>query len=156
MASARRRTRVLAAHVAAAAEKEEPAVARTIFGEVSARNCLVDGSILPSEPIVHTAADSLPGSFGVELTAAEIEQFKTEGWLVKRNLIPRAELAPFRDAAWGKLESVVPFLDRRAPESWQDPSDRWEATHNSAGERSVSEDGEFSANSEWRWHHIGH
>ena len=50
----------------------------------------------------------------------------------------------------------MPFLDRRAPESWQEPSDRWEATHNSAGERSVSEDGELSANSEWRWHHIGH
>jgi hypothetical protein len=157
-----RRTRVLAAHLAGAASNEasdarpKAASDTTIAGEVSARNRLRDGTILPFEPIVHGVADSLPGAFGIELTPEEIAQFKEQGWIVKRSLIPKGTLRPWADAAWDKVEGVVPFLDRRDPRTWLDPAKRWEITRNAPGERSQSPDGELSASSEWRWHHVGH
>ena len=55
---------------------------------------------LPFEPVVHTTADSLPGAFGIELTPEEIVQFKEQGWIVKRGLIPKEELTPWVNRSW--------------------------------------------------------
>eukprot|EP01045_Picozoa_sp_COSAG04_P007388 COSAG04_NODE_385_length_15323_cov_3.045586_9_plen_201_part_00 len=149
---ARRRTRVLAAHLAgaAAATAEESPDAND-----TAEKRLQRGKSLPFEPLVHSAEDSLPGAFGIELTPDEIEQFRTQGWIVKRGLIPKEELAPWVETAWNKVESIAP-VSRDDPESWLDPATRWAITQNKNGERSQSADGELSANSEWRWHHVGH
>ena len=55
---------------------------------------------LPFEPVVHTTADSLPGAFGIELTPEEIVQFKEQGWIVKRGLIPKEKLTPWVNRSW--------------------------------------------------------
>ena len=55
---------------------------------------------LPFEPRVHTTADCSPGAFGIELTQEEIEQFKEQGWIVKRGLIPKEELSPWVARSW--------------------------------------------------------
>jgi hypothetical protein len=55
---------------------------------------------LPFEPRVYTAADYLPGALGIELTPEEIEQFKEEGWIMKRGLIPADELTPWVSRSW--------------------------------------------------------
>jgi hypothetical protein len=142
-----RRVRALAAHLTGSAENEKPPAAP------------LRGEGLPFEPLVHAADDSLPGAFGIELTPEEIVQFKEEGWIVKRGLIPKEELTPWVHRSWDKVEGVVPFLDRNNPETWLDPAERptgWVNTQNAPGERSQSADGELSAVSEWRWHHAGH
>ena len=147
---ARTRTRVLVAHLLAGD------TAATVEEKVKVDPRVERGKGLPFEPLVHGVEDSLPGAFGVELTAEEIEQWKTQGWIVKRGLIPKEELQPWVDAAWDKVERVAPFLDRGDPETWLDPAERWETNQLRNGERSQSADGELSATSEWRWHHVGH
>lgn len=53
------------------------------------------------------------------MSAAETEFFKEFGYIVKRGLVPKEELAPWVDKLW---ETVVPSCcDRSDPSTWVDP-----------------------------------
>ena len=71
----------------------------------------------------HTRSDDPPGADAPGLTAAEISFFQTNGYLVKRRLIPADELLPFVDMFWDTLRG--PF-DRAAPASFVDAGSKWD------------------------------
>jgi hypothetical protein len=56
------------------------------------------------------------------LSPAEAAFFKTNGYIVKRGLIPAADLAPFVDLFWERC--APPCLDRDQPATWVDPQER--------------------------------
>ena len=95
-------------------------------------------------PAVPYGAQATPftGGFGPAptLTADEISFFKTNGFLVKRSLIPRAKVAAGVDRVWRHLEGApIPGVPealqlpspsgvlRDRPESWIDAHKRWPA-----------------------------
>lgn len=71
----------------------------------------------------HGPADDPPGADRPGLTAAEIEFFKVNGFLVKRRLIPPEVLLPFVDEFWATLRG--PF-DRSDPATFKDAGQRWD------------------------------
>ena len=103
-------------------------------------------------PAVHSVADDLRGAQQLELSPEEIAQFMAQGWLVKRGLVPAAELAPFVDQAWASAVRTAPALARDDPASWIDPAEHWTSTQASDGTRVALE---LSASSEFRDHDIG-
>ena len=58
----------------------------------------------------------------IGLSEAEIAFFKETGFIVKRGLIPEADLAPWVDAMWDK--AIPPCVDRSDPSTYVDPGDR--------------------------------
>ncbi|MDE0422566.1 MAG: phytanoyl-CoA dioxygenase family protein [Gammaproteobacteria bacterium] len=122
-----------------------------------------------------------PGADRLGLSRAEIEQFKTQGFVVKRGLIPRSTFKPFIDLWWRQPPVTAAGLSRdqggwSAPgEHW--PTDnRWGLADNWMGagawpspedERPGATVGERvgrlpykltrdRSNDVWRWHGIGH
>lgn len=66
----------------------------------------------------------LDGDPGARLTARDIELFKENGYLVKRNLLSQTELQVCLDKFWAAAPESI---RRDAPESWIDPArhDDW-------------------------------
>ena len=114
---------------------------------------------LPAYALPPTAlvrARDLPSATRPELTPEEVERFKRDGFVLKRGLIPRAELEPWVDRLWATAEGDPKFagsLSRADPASWQDPGERWRChTDHGHGRDEVH----LTPNSQWRWHGLGH
>ena len=142
------------------------------------------GSITPPAhpPLPLTPDLDPPGADRLGLSPEEAEQFRTRGFVVKRGLIPRSDLAPFLDLLWEQPPVVHAGAVRDDPASWVDPGDRWSVEnrwglpHDWMGtspwpgpedERPGADVGERvgrlphrvnrdSSNDVWRWHGIGH
>jgi hypothetical protein len=54
----------------------------------------------------------------IGMSEKETEFFKTNGFIVKRGLIPQKDLQPFVDHMW---KHMLPCLDRESPGTWVDP-----------------------------------
>lgn len=145
---------VLAGHVAGRSSQSAAAGTCSTTRESARPAPAARGRDLPFEPKVHFTQDSLPGAFGIELTPAEISQWKEEGWIVKRGLIPRQELESWVDRVFDEAKRVAPMVPGD-PRSWVDPANVWEANQKGDGTR-ISDAPELSASSEMRWHEVGH
>ena len=123
-----------------------------------------------------------PGADRLGLSAEEIEQFRTQGYVIKRGLIPSADLAPFRELWWKQPPVVRAGVRREDPATWLDPGgrwtleNRWDLAHDWMGgspwpspedERPGATVGERvgrlahrlsrdAVNDVWRWHGLGH
>ena len=73
----------------------------------------------PRTPRPHRIEDDPPGADKLGLTAAEIEHFKTLGYIIKRRLIPPSTFAPLVDSLWADF--VPPCIDRHDASTWVDP-----------------------------------
>ena len=65
-----------------------------------------------------------PGADALGLTAEEIEQFRTQGFVVKRGLIPKRGFAPFIDLWWRQPPAIEAGLTPD-PRTWAAPGERW-------------------------------
>ena len=72
---------------------------------------------------VHTPEDDPPGADRPGLTREEIDFFKMNGYLVKRQLLPSQLLLPFVDEFWATLSG--PF-DRTDPATYRDAGTKWD------------------------------
>ena len=88
---------------------------------------------------------------------AEIEHFKTRGFLVKRGLVPGHLYKPFIDALWSH---APPQLERADPATWRDIGERWESRpeeiRDAEGRLYTRPPHQRTPNSQWRWHGLGH
>ena len=84
------------------------------------RRAVLDADLSPG-PL---AADPV-GADQLELTPEEIRFFKANGYLIKRNLLPRHTLEPFIDAFWETVEAGTGCVRRGDPESYVDAGERW-------------------------------
>eukprot|EP01043_Picozoa_sp_COSAG02_P067937 COSAG02_NODE_11094_length_1794_cov_1.300885_2_plen_269_part_00 len=101
------------------------------------------------QPRMHSR--ELDGDPGPDLSTRDIELFKENGYLVKRNLLPQAELQVCLDKFWAAAPESI---RRDAPESWVDPArhDDW-ATETPPG----YERGEHNrGGTRWTAHALGH
>ena len=122
-----------------------------------------------------------PGASVLGLSPEEVEQFRTQGYVVKRQLIPKRAFAPFIDLWWRQPPIVLASLNRDA-KAWRAPGkhwtydNRWGLAENWMGggpwpsledERPGATAGERvgrlpykltrdRSNDVWRWHGIGH
>jgi hypothetical protein len=72
-----------------------------------------------------TSEDLPQGANGLTVTPEEIDFFKTNGFLVKRQLLKPAALAPFINAFWQTVEHATGCVRRDDPSSWIDAGERW-------------------------------
>ena len=136
--------------------------------------------VLAPKPI--RAVDDPPGSTELGLTPDEISQFRTDGYVIKRGLIPATELSPFVDLLWQQPPIVKAHISRDAPDSRVAPGERWPKDNRwglarnwmGAGAWPSATDTRIGAdvgervgrlphkltrdisNDVWRWHGIGH
>lgn len=139
------------------------------------------------QPYVHaprslTRADDPPGSDVLGLSPSEIEQFRAEGYVVKRGLISPAQLKPFVDLWWQQPPITAAGVLKEDSGTWATPGkhwpeeNRWGLAHNWMGgeswpgpldPRQGADVGERVgrlphkltqdlSNDVWRWHGIGH
>ncbi len=123
-----------------------------------------------------------PGSGALGLSAEETEQFRSQGYVVKRGLIPKGAFAPFIDLWWQQPPVLAAGLKPDDPRTWVAPGrhwpeeNRWGLARNWMGrgdwpgpedERAGAGVGERVgrlpykltrdlSNDVWRWHGIGH
>jgi len=110
-----------------------------------------EAELLPKR--VHTEADDVAGASQLGLTAAEVEAFRRDGFLVKRGLISAEELAVGIEALWSAAAVLAPGLERDKPASWVDAGERWEnSTPEPDGGRGPHR---FDPNGQWRFHCLG-
>jgi hypothetical protein len=93
----------------------------------------------------------LDGDPGARLTARDIELFKENGYLVKRNLLSQTELQVCLDKFWAAAPESI---RRDAPESWVDPArhDDWATEIPPGYERGEHNRG----GTRWTAHALGH
>jgi hypothetical protein len=96
--------------------KPLPQPAATATGSSAGPSLVIDWPIVPR---CHGPESDPPGSDQPGLSAAEVAFFKAHGYIVKRRLIPAADLAPFVDQFWNEI--VPPSVDRRDKRTWVDP-----------------------------------
>ena len=100
-----------------------PAARPASASEPSAAEVGVD-TIVPLAPRTWTADDDPDGADKLGLSTAEIVQFKQSGFVVKRNLVPRAELDRFVEECW---RDAPPPLQRADTRTWSNVGDHWAA-----------------------------
>lgn len=133
-------------------------------------------------PRLSLAENDPPGASEMGLSPAEVEQFRNEGYVIKRGLIPPEAFAPFLDLWWHQPPILAAALDPNDPATWVAPGRHW-PEENRWGLRSDwmgklpwpgPEDSRSGAdigervgrlphkltrdlsNDVWRWHGIGH
>ena len=133
-------------------------------------------------PLSLTTELDPPGADRLGLTHEEIKQFREQGFLIKRGLIPKETFAPFHDLWWQQPPVKSANLDPDKPSTWIAPGrfwpteNRWSLPTNWMGdgawpspedERPGATMGERVGrlphkltrdvgNYVWRWHGIGH
>lgn len=134
------------------------------------------------DPTCLTSDLDPPGSDRLGLTPEEITQFREQGFVVKRGLIPPATFKPFLDLWWHQPPALAAKLDPQKPATWRSPSRAWPEENRYAlpnnwmghgkwphpeDERAGASVGERVgrlphkltrdlSNDVWRWHGIGH
>lgn len=107
-----------------------------------------------------TKDDDPEGADRVGLTQAEVEYFKANGFLVKRDLLPKDVLRPQVDRIWSTLAAEQPSVSRADSAALVDPHSHWTETQGP----SSTEDGRPSARNwpmsftgagDWNWHALG-
>ena len=122
-----------------------------------------------------------PGADKLGLSPAEIEQFRTRGFVVKRGLIPRSEFAPFIDL-WWRQPPVTQAGFSPGQRGWSAPGRHWPDENRWGLATNWMGNGDWPApdakrpgatvgervgrlpykltrdrsNDVWRWHGIGH
>ena len=87
---------------------------------------LVGGAVRPEGgPLPLLRADDPPGADALGLSPEEIAQFRELGYVVKRGLIPEADLAPFLDMWWEQPPVRAAGMTPDNPESWVLPGRHW-------------------------------
>ena len=137
-AAAHRRLRRTALHLrrsdAADAEVWTRAVPPPIEPEIG-----ISGRYRHPIPPTPLSSDlDLPGTTGLDITPAEAAQFREFGFLVKRGLIPAADLEPVVDLLWSQPPIVQGGIDRADASTWVAPGARWPES-----------DGSFSGRNRW-------
>lgn len=123
-----------------------------------------------------------PGADRLGLTLEEIEQFRTQGYVIKRGLIPPETFKPFLDLWWQQPPVTSANLDPDNPRTWVScgqhwPDDnRWGLPQNWMGDAAWPSPNDVRpgatvgervgrlphkltrdiGNFNWRWHGIGH
>lgn len=136
------------------------------------------------DPIPTTRDLDPPGADKLGLTPEEVASFREKGYIIKRGLIPEADLKPFQDFWWEQPPVVEAFVKKEDPGSWIAPGKHWPTPENRWGldknwmgkhnwpgldqeERPFAALGERVgrlphklthdiSNDVWRWHGIGH
>lgn len=119
---------------------------------------------LRAEPTV--PAMDPAGASTVGITPAEAEHMRQFGYVVKRGLIPAAELAPFVELLWRQPPALVAGLSPSKPASWVAPGEQWPAD-NRYGLEAHFQDLSVPwlarrphtcgrGSNTWKWHGIGH
>lgn len=134
------------------------------------------------QPLSLTPDLDPPGAERIGLTTEEIDQFREQGYVVKRGLIPKETFTPFHKLWWQQPPVVAAKIDPDDPSTWVSPgkhwpeSNRWSLDENWMGagiwpslteERAGADIGERigrlphkltrdRGNYVWRWHGIGH
>lgn len=129
-----------------------------------------------------TRADDPPGSDVVGLSPSEIDQFRRDGYVIKRGLIPKTDLEPFVDLWWKQPPITAAGVVKESTESWIAPGrhwpedNRWGLARNWMGGNPWPGSGDLRegadvgervgrlphkltqdlSNDVWRWHGIGH
>ena len=133
-------------------------------------------------PRTTPTADDPAGADRLGLTPEEIEQFRRDGYLIKRNLLLGDLYRPILDLLWQQPPITQAGVLRDRPETWVSPGDRWPKENRwglssnwmgsepwprpgdarpggAVGERvgrlpyKLTRD---RTNDVWRWHGIGH
>ena len=87
---------------------------------------LVGGAVRPEGgPLPLLRADDPPGADALGLSPEEIAQFRELGYVVKRGLVPEADLAPFLDMWWEQPPVRAAGMTPDNPESWVLPGRHW-------------------------------
>ena len=133
-------------------------------------------------PLSITPDRDPPGADRLGLTPEEVAQFREQGYVIKRGLIPKETFRPFDDLWWQQPPARAASLDPDDPSSWVAPGrhwpeeNRWSLPENWMGdgawpspeeERAGANIGERVGrlphkltrdvgNYVWRWHGIGH
>ena len=136
--------------------------------------------VLPSVPL--TSEQDPPGADQLGVTPDEISQFREQGFVVKRGLIPPETFKPFHELWWQQPPILEAHLHPDKPNTWVSPGrfwpkgNRWSLGKNWMGEnrwpnsdelRDGADTGERVGrlphkltrdigNDVWRWHGIGH
>eukprot|EP01046_Picozoa_sp_COSAG06_P062318 COSAG06_NODE_14013_length_1197_cov_66.846995_1_plen_128_part_10 len=116
----------------------------------------------------------MAGAGAPGLSPAEAQHFREHGFIVKRQLLPRAELKPFVDLWWEQRPVREAGLVRGEPATHADPGrhwpereqQRWGTSSNwmgsdpwplgrNLGTRSPH-NGATAGSSSWKWHALGH
>ena len=123
-----------------------------------------------------------PGADKLGLSADEITQFREQGYIIKRGLIPPKVFEPFHKMWWHQPPVVNAGVNQNNPSTWIAPGrhwpeeNRWSTAKNWMGgnawpvpgdERPGADDSERVgrlphklpqdiSNDVWRWHGIGH
>jgi hypothetical protein len=79
----------------------------------------------PIAPIALAPESDLRGAAGPELTKEEAAHFREFGFVVKRGLIPAAELEPIVDLIWAQRPITEAGVVRDDPATWVAPGERW-------------------------------
>lgn len=134
------------------------------------------------QPLSLTRDLDPPGADRIGLTPEEIQQFREQGYVVKRGLIPKETFEPFHKLWWQQPPARAANLDPDNASSWVSPGrywptdNRWSLVDNWMGShkwpspddaRDGADVGERigrlphkltrdRGNYVWRWHGIGH
>ena len=76
-------------------------------------------------PRLSTPDQDPPGAEKLGLTSAEIEQFRDQGYVIKRGLIPQQEFSPLIDLWWQQPPIVQAGMSPDAPDTWVAPAEHW-------------------------------
>ena len=69
--------------------------------------------------------DDPVGAHQCGLSPEEIEQFRRDGYLIKRDLVPGELFRPILDLWWQQPPVTESGVIREQPETWVSPGDRW-------------------------------
>lgn len=133
-------------------------------------------------PVSVTSDIDPPGADRLGLTSSEITQFREQGYVIKRGLIPQETFEPFHRLWWQQPPIRAAKLDAGDPSTWVSPGrfwpeeNRWSLPKNWMGKGAwpaADEDRPGASRGErvgrlphkltrdignyvWRWHGIGH